>query len=173
LATVRVEDQHRSLLSQLNASTSFVYLQVVMLVMLCQFLAAHGTTIGRQVSRFSPLWMPRFTVRLLLLVGYFGLAYWTFRNRDVFKQYGVPDVEQVVIVLAIVMAAFVAGRTSSQVMRWWGGGGIPYWVLDVQAWVSLVALLLLFWVLISRLVINPTMTDVKNQQSLVYSEAAM
>src|SRR5438876_10483917 len=52
---------------------AFIYLQYVMILILAHFFAAHGNTIGRQVSPHSPLHLPAGTVRFLLLVGYLGL----------------------------------------------------------------------------------------------------
>src|SRR5262249_36987467 len=71
LATTR---DGAGLLAQKEAMTAFIYLQLVMVLILCHFVVAHGKTIGHRVSRHSPLWMPRGSVRILLLAGYFGLA---------------------------------------------------------------------------------------------------
>jgi hypothetical protein len=164
---------NRPLLDQRNATVSFIYLQLIMVLVLCHFLVAHGNTIGRHVSHHSPLWLPRGTLRFLLLLGYFGLAYWTWRNREVFGKFEVKDVEQVIIVAAIVMAAFFVGHVSTGAMRWLSGGRLSPGFLDLQAWFSLIALVLLAWILIARLVINPGISDVDKQLSLVYSEGAM
>jgi hypothetical protein len=166
LATTR---DGAGLLAQKEAMTAFIYLQLVMVVILCHFVVAHGKTIGHRVSRHSPLWMPRGSIRILLLAGYFGLAYWTYRNHTDYHQ---PDVERVMLVVALVMGAFLVGHLSTSIMRLMSGPALPFWFLDVQAWFSLIALALLAWVLIGRLVIN-TSVAAETQLTLRYSEAAM
>ena len=150
------------------ASTAFVYLHVVMVVILCHFIVAHGKTIGHHVSHHSLLWMPRGTMRIVLLGGYFALAYWTFQFRG---DYPDPDLHIVFLVVAIVLAAFLLGHTSTSVMRWLYGT-LPPWFLDMQAWFSCIAVVLLAWVLMARLVINPHV-NATTQLTLQYSEAAM
>lgn len=166
------------LLGQPYATASFIYLQLIMVLVMCHFLVGHGHSIGAGVSRHSPLWLPRGTIRLVLLVGYFGLAYWTWRNRADFGKVQVEDLEWVIIVTAVVMAAFVAGHAGTGVTRWMAGGRTPPWALDVQAWFSLIALILLAWILLARLIINPTFVkpidgEPDKRLTLQYSEAAM
>src|SRR5258707_13249355 len=61
----------KSLLTEnLQASQAFIYLQFLMVLILAHFFTAHGRSIGHQVSRRSPLGLPRGSVRILLLGGY-------------------------------------------------------------------------------------------------------
>jgi hypothetical protein len=151
------------------ATTAFVYLQLVMVLVLCHFVVAHGKSIGHRVSRHSPLWMPRGSVRVLLLAGYFGLAYWTYRNHP---DYPRPNVELVILVVAIVMAAFLVGHVSTKVMHVFSGPELPFWFLDVQAWFSLIGLVLFAYVLVGRLIINTSISP-EARLTFQYSEAAM
>jgi hypothetical protein len=160
------------ILDQPHAPPAFVFMQLVMILVLCHFIVAHGKTIGQTVSPYSPLYMPRGVVRIILLVGYFGLAYWTWKRWSEGTAPQIDNIELVLFVGAMVMGAFLLGHISSNVMRWLTGGNLPSWFLDVQAWVGLVALFLLAWVLIARLVINPT-TTATTQLSLKYTEPAM
>jgi hypothetical protein len=155
--------------TKVPATTAFIYLQLTMVLVLCHFVVAHGKSIGSRVSRSSPLWMPRGSVRVLLLAGYFGLAYWTYRFHP---DYPKPNVELVIIVVALVLAAFLVGHLSTRVMHWFSGPVLPFWFLDVQAWFSLIALALLFYVLIGRLVINTSISP-DARLTFQYSEAAM
>src|ERR1700723_2479790 len=49
---------------------AFIYLQYLGVLILAHFFAAHGGTIGPHTGTRSPLALPRYTVRLLLVAGY-------------------------------------------------------------------------------------------------------
>lgn len=157
------------MLAQPMAPTAFIYMQVIMVIVLAHFTVAHGKTIGSAVSRHSPLWMPRGSLRLILLAAYFGLAYWTWTHKDLFRQ---AEMEPIIVVLALVLAAFLVGHFSTATMRYVSGGSLPYWFQDIQAWFGLIGLVLLVWIFIARLVINPNVSDTA-KLSLMYSEPAM
>ena len=55
-----------------------------MLLILAHYFAAHGKTMGSEVSRSPALGLPRGTIRLLLLVGYLGLAVWLYQKNTKF-----------------------------------------------------------------------------------------
>lgn len=165
------EGKVTGMLAQPMASTAFIYMQVIMVIVLAHFTVAHGKTIGSAVSRHSPLWMPRGSLRLVLLGAYFGLAYWTWTHRAMFKTTGL-DLEPIIVVLSVVLGAFLVGHISTAVMRFLSGGALPYWFQDIQAWFGLISLVLLVWIFIARLVINPNVSD-QTRLSLMYSEPAM
>src|SRR5262245_10900741 len=52
--------------AQPNAGHAFLFLQLLIVMILAHFFAAHGRTIGGVVSRRSPLALPRGSVRFLL-----------------------------------------------------------------------------------------------------------
>jgi len=165
---------------QAGAPEAFVYMQVVMVLAIAHYLGAHGRSIGGPASPRSPLWMPRGSIRILLLVGYFGMIYFTYHKHltslltgsEAYKPIYIPDIGPLVLVIALVMAAWLAGHISTNIMSWLAGGTLPSWFQDVQAWVALVSLLLLGVVIIVRLVINPTVSE-ESQLTLKYTEPAM
>jgi hypothetical protein len=151
-------DEANESLAQKQASQAFIYLQFLMVLILAHFFVAHGHTIGSAVSTRSPLGLPRGSVRLILVAGYFGLAYWMYTHQQL-HQFQMPETGPVVLQLAILLGAFIVGHATTTLMRWFARGILPPWFQDVQAWFALVALFLLGFVVIVRLVINPTLQE--------------
>lgn len=141
----------QSLLTQERASQAFIYLQVLMVLILAHFFAAHGRTIGATVSRRSPLGLPRGSIRFLLLAGYLGLAYYMYVTRPPFQ---VPDTGPVLMLLAILVTAFIFGHALTSMVLGIAGGRLPAWFQDIQAWFALLGMILLGIVVIFRMVIN-------------------
>jgi hypothetical protein len=139
-----------SLLDQPQASRAFIYLQVLMVLILAHFYTSHGKTIGDAVSDRSPLGLPRGSVRILLLAGYLGLAYYMFRNHTNFQ---IPETGPVFLDLAILVSSFIVGHFVTGLVRG-VTGGTPAWFQDIQAWFALIALLTLGVIVLIRLVIN-------------------
>lgn len=137
-----------------RASSSFVYLQVLMVLILAHFFVAHGKTIGSAVSRSSPLGMPRGSVRFLLLLGYLGLAFYMYRQELKFKM---PDTAPVLLVLAVLLTAFIIGHGITSLMFRLAKGTLPAWFQDIQAWFALMGLILLGIIVLVRLVINTSL----------------
>lgn len=146
-----------SLLAGPQASRAFIYLQVLMVLILAHFWTGHGKTIGGTVSDRSPLGMPRGTVRLLLLGGYLGLAYYMYHQK---LDFAIPETGPVFRDLAILVSAFIFGHVSTSMVRsstgpqpaWYGT--LPAWYQDVQAWFALIAMLMLGVIVMIRFVIN-------------------
>jgi hypothetical protein len=136
-----------------RAPTSFVYLQVLMVLILAHFFSAHGKTIGSNVSRHSPLGLPRGSVRFLLLGGYLGLAVYAYQRHEKFQM---PDTAPILLVLAVLITAFLCGNwITGMVTHWWGK--VPAWFQDIQAWFALMGLFVLGIIFIIRFVINASM----------------
>jgi hypothetical protein len=135
---------------------AFVYLQFLMVLILAHFFAAHGGSIGRRVSLRSPLGLPRGTVRLLLLVGYAGLAFFLYRMQ--------PDVEfpspkAFLVMIGLLIGGFFVGHILTGLMWVLGGGRVPYWYLSIQAWIALLSLLCMGGVMLIHFVINPSLSE--------------
>jgi hypothetical protein len=141
----------KGLLARPEVSQAFIYLQFLMVLILAHFFTAHGHSIGPRVSDRSPLGLPRGCVRLLLLAGYLGLAYYLYTKPPDFQ---LPATGPLLLLLAVMLTAFFLGHFLTVVMRTLGGGTLPGWVQDIQAWFALIGLLLLGVVVIVRLVIN-------------------
>lgn len=130
----------------------FVYLQVLMVLIIASFFAAHGKSIGHQVSTRSPLGMPRGSIRFLLLGGYAGLAFFLYYNE---RDFEIPAKGQAGLVMLILLSGFFLGHIISRMMRTVGGGVEPAWFQDLQAWLSLIALIVMAVVATVHLFINP------------------
>ncbi len=135
-----------------DASQAFIYLNIIMVLMLAHFFVAHGHSIHGPTSTRSPLGMPRFTVRIILLAGYLGLAYWLYNHKPTFQA---ADTGPIILMLAVLFTAFMIGFVLTGIVRFLWGGSLPFWFQDVQAWFALIALLLLGVLVLVRLVINP------------------
>jgi hypothetical protein len=159
----------KPLLAQKQASQAFIYLQFLMVLIIAHFFTAHGHTIGSQVSTRSPLGLPRGSVRLLLLAGYLGLAFYLYKNQPAFE---LPATGPVLLLLAVLLTAFFVGHILTAMMRTVAGGTLPAWFQDVQAWFALLGLLLLGVVVIVRLVINTSLPTEK-QLDLDTTEAIL
>jgi hypothetical protein len=132
----------------------FVYLQFLMLLILAHFFAAHGGSIGRHVSERSPLGLPSGSVRFLLLAGYLGLAAYLYYTHPDFE---LPTKGPYVFLLLVLLSGFCLGMVLHRLMRAVGGGQVPDWFLNFEAWVALLALLGLGVLLMVHVFINPTL----------------
>jgi hypothetical protein len=137
-----------------EASQAFIYLNIIMVLMLAHFFVAHGHSIHGPASTRSPLGLPRFTVRIILLAGYLGLAYWLYVHKPKFEM---AETGPIILMLAVLFTAFMIGFVLTSIVRFLWGGSLPYWFQDIQAWFALVALFLLGILVLIQLVINPSL----------------
>jgi hypothetical protein len=134
--------------------TAFVYLQLLMVLILASFFAAHGGSIGGPASKRSPLGLPRGTVRGLLLFGYLALAVYLYRTRPEFQ---LPDQSAFLLLLLVLLSGFFLGHVLTAVVRGLSGGILPPWFQDIQAWVAILAMFALGAILVIQLFINPSL----------------
>jgi hypothetical protein len=165
---------------------TMVYLQYVLILILAHYFAAHGKSIGRAATGGSALGLPGGTMRLLLILGYGGLAVFMFVHQDSLhyqarrqvpaqgeqapKEGGekeAPKSEQPqamegppILLLSLLIGGFILGLFLSTIMRTMGGGITPFWYQDVQAWFALLALGGLVILAMIHGFINPTLTSV-------------
>jgi len=132
---------------------AFMYLQYVMILILAHFFAAHGNTIGHNVSPHSPLHLPAGTVRFLLLVGYLGLIGWLLYNRREFE----PAPEGTLLMPLVLLGAFFVGFIVTKLVQASSGPQLPFWFQDVQAWFALLAVIGLTIITIVYLFIFPNL----------------
>jgi hypothetical protein len=138
---------------------TLVYLQYVMVLILAHYFAAHGKTIGRAATGGSALGLPGGTIRLLLIIGYGGLAAFLFYHYDTLVYEG-NDKGPPVLLLSLLIGGFILGLFLNPIMTTLGGGVTPYWYQDVQAWLALLALGGLIVLALVHGFINPTLTTV-------------
>lgn len=136
----------------------FIYLQMLMLLIFAHYFSAHGTTIGPSVSTRSPLGLPKGSVRFLLLVGYGGLVYYLFHNKDQFEMPPEVSFQFLLTLITLILSAFFIGHYLTMIMRGMSGGQLPFWFQDFQAWIALLAMVGLVILLVIHLFINPTVS---------------
>jgi hypothetical protein len=141
-------------LGQVQLPTAFMDLQILMVLILAHFFSAHGATIRAHAEQKSPLGLPRGSVRFLLLAGYLGLAVFLYRTQPKFEY---PSTSALILLLVLV-SGFFLGHVLTGAVRWLGGGVLPYWFQDVQAWLALLAILCMGVLLIVLLFINPSLS---------------
>jgi hypothetical protein len=134
---------------------AFVYLQVLSVLTLAHFFAAHGGTIGPKTGSRSPLWLPSGTLRLVLVIGYLGLAVFLFMHSQI--TFTMPDQGQWVLIILVVLTCFFVGHLATVLVRFFSAGITPFWFEDLEAWVALIALILLGVLTVLHALINPTL----------------
>jgi magnesium-transporting ATPase (P-type) len=145
---------HGQPLGELQLPTVFMDLQILMVLILAHFFAAHGHTIRAHAEQRSPLGLPRGSVRFLLLAGYLGLAVFLYRTQPKFEY---PSTSALILLLVLI-SAFFLGHLLTGAVRLLSGGVLPYWFQDIQAWVALLAILCMGVLLIILLFINPSLS---------------
>ncbi|MBY0232251.1 MAG: hypothetical protein K2W96_23475 [Gemmataceae bacterium] len=139
----------KPLLLQSQASVAFIYLQFLMILILAHFFSAHGHSIAAEQGRRSPLGLPKGSVRLILLAGYLGLAYFTYQAN---LGFAMPDTGPILLLILILVSGYFLGYVVSGAMRTVTGPNLPAWFLDVQAWFALVGMLLMGVIVLARVI---------------------
>jgi hypothetical protein len=135
---------------------AFIYLQYVMILILAHFFAAHGNTIGRQISHHNPLWLPSGSVRFVLLAGYVGLIAWLIVKQREFA----PVPEGHLALPLVLISGFILGYLVTKlVLAFSPGEQLPFWFQDVQAWFALLAVIGLLVIALVYLVIRPNVPE--------------
>jgi hypothetical protein len=135
-----------------------LYLYSLVFLILGHFFAAHGNSIaGPGTGTRSPLYLPRGTLRTLIVVAFLGGLGWLAYTKGDLTELQ-PDLQQP-WVPAIILGAFFLGilinRIAEVVLR--GPTGLPYWYQDIVAWFALIAVLGLGAEMIIQFFINPTL----------------
>jgi hypothetical protein len=142
-------------LAEFQLPVEFVYLQIVMVLILAHFFAAHGGSIGPHTGGRSPLGLPRGSVRFILLAGYLGLAVYLYRTQP---KYEVPGQRAFFLLLLLLFSGFFLGHLLTAAVRGASGGLLPFWFQDIQAWVALLAMGALAVLMVVELFINPSLS---------------
>jgi hypothetical protein len=138
------------------------YLIYLLFIMLGHFFAAHGVTIAtRDDPAPSPLFLPGGTVRALIIVALVGCVGWKIYSDQAgfieqFKASLRELQEQPFLPLAILGGFFLGILMRSLVSR----VDPPFWWQDIEAWISIVALIGLALAGIIHLIIEPS-TEVR------------
>ena len=145
---------HSEALGAVQLPTVFMDLQILMVLILSHFFAAHGQSIRADASQRSPLGLPRGSVRFLLLTGYLGLAGYLYYTQPKFEY---PS-SSALILLLVLISGFFLGHVLTGTVRLMSGGVLPFWFQDVQAWAALLAILCMGVLLIILIFINPSLS---------------
>jgi hypothetical protein len=137
--------------------TLYAYLWFMLFLIIASFFAAHGKTIRvPDVHDSSPLGLPRGSVRLILLVGFGVLVGWLYHTDRLFTE--APTVPPALIL--VMPLGFFTGWLVARVVRTLTGlPQGPYWFQDIEAWVAIVAMVMLLIDGLIHLVINPSIGD--------------
>jgi hypothetical protein len=131
---------------------SFIYLLFLMLLILAHYFAAHGKSVGQSQER-SALGLPRGSIRFLLMAGFLGLAYYLYHTDT---QFELPASGPFFFLIALLLSGFFVGYVLTSLMTLLGGGRLPAWFQDMQAWFALLGLLGLLILVIVYVIINPS-----------------
>jgi hypothetical protein len=159
---------HAEALGVVKLPTVFMDLQILMVLILSHFFAAHGHSIRADAAQPSPLGLPRGSVRFLLLAGYLGLAVFLYRTQPKFEY---PSTSALILLLVLI-SGFFLGHVVTGLVRVLSGGVLPFWFQDIQAWAALLAILCMVVILIIQLFIN-TSVSLERQIDLPITEAVL
>lgn len=130
----------------------------VLLGMIMLFFGSHGHTIGRHINGQAPLYLPRGSLRFLLLLGTAALCTWLyFEHRDRLVERLTPTDQQLSRWPELLLATF-GGFTLGYIVRfgpWRKSAGFQ----DILAAISLLAMLGLVAETVLIVFIKPTMPE--------------
>ncbi|MBY0527300.1 MAG: hypothetical protein K2R98_28145 [Gemmataceae bacterium] len=119
---------------------------------------SHRSTTPKGSGERHPLYLPRGSIRFLLIVGFIaviGLGF--YKDHDFFEKLRLNDVNEQPFLPFIIFGAFFVGIVFNSLMHMIlaGPNGMPAWYQDVLAWVSVLAVLGLTAEVVYQLVIVP------------------
>ncbi len=136
-----------------------VYLYYVMFLIVGHYFASQSRP-AVDATQAAPLHLPRGAIRLLVFLGFVGVLAYGFAHDPDFLDCLRPDTQALIdqplaplFVLGGFFLGIVAARFAYHVLG--RSNAVPSWVQDVQAWVSLLAVLGMLAEVLIRLVINP------------------
>jgi hypothetical protein len=136
------------------------YLIYLLFLMLGHYFAAHGVTIARRLdAEASPLYLPGGTVRLLIILALIGSIGWRVYDdipglETLFNASLRVLSEQPYVPLAI-LGGFLLGAIVRMIVR----AHPPRFWQDIEAWISLIALLGLCVAVLVHLVVAPNVAE--------------
>jgi hypothetical protein len=134
-----------------------LYLYYLMFLILGHFFAAHGHSIaGPTTGTASPLYLPRGTLRTLIIAGFLGVLayrYYLHRNLEDLLKVREPLLQQPYLPL-VILTGFFVGVLLNRLLGW--KLSTAPWFQDILAWVALLATLGLSAEVIVQLIINPS-----------------
>jgi hypothetical protein len=135
------------------------YLFYLLFLIIGHFFAAHGVSIHQKGSKEpNPLYLPSGVVRFLLIGMLAATIAWKYSQSpdELANQLGasMKEVADVPFLPVILLGGFLLGVVVHALVGW---HKTPYWFQDFEAWVALVAVLLLAIEAMIHCVINPSL----------------
>jgi hypothetical protein len=159
---------HGQPLGEMQLPTVFMDLQILMILILAHFFAAHGNSIRAGGAGPSPLHLPRGSIRFLLLAGYLGLAAFLYHTQPKFEY---PSTSAFILLLVLV-SGFFLGHLLTAFVRMISGGVLPFWFQDVEAWVALLAVVCMAILFVIQFFVNLSV-PLEQRINLAYVEAVL
>ncbi len=133
----------------------FIYLQFLLVLILAHYFTAEFTP-AQEGGPVTMLGLPQGTIRILILIGYGGLIYYLWHQRND-MEYDFKPTGDPILMVGLMFAGFVIGHYFTLLALWWMRpiGEIPAYILDIQAWFAILAMLGLLIVFLVHVVINP------------------
>lgn len=112
------------------------YLRDLLFIILGHYFASRNRPAMADEAGPPPLFLPRGTIRVILIAGFVGVAAWLYRDGKLFAVGKHPGV-----VTLLLIGGFLLGVVSRAVAGWLGGSGrrLPRIVEDVRAASALIA----------------------------------
>jgi len=147
------------------------YLYYLMFLIIGSYFAARShapTPPGVRVHH--PLYLPRGSLRLLMIVGFAVAMGWGYYNNpDSFEKRQPEKLDP--IVLVVVLGGFFLGT----IIAWLANtlladraAGLPAWFQDIVAWIALLAVLGLVTASLFHLVINPSVSPERQNDAPIW-----
>jgi hypothetical protein len=153
-----------------EVQTIYVYLWFMLFLAIASFFAAHGKSMGvPHVHGIHPLGLPRGSIRILLILGFGGIVGWLYHTHRLLDEQPTMPME---LMLLMPGGFFLGWLLSRLVLGLSGGEQEPYWFQDLEAWVAIVALLLMLVDVLFHVFINPSMSE-ESRVSLSVLEGAL
>jgi hypothetical protein len=159
---------HDQRLGEIQLPSVFMNLQILMILILAHFFAAHGNSIRAGGTGSSPLHLPRGSIRFLLMAGYLGLAAYLYHTQPKFEY---PSTSAFILLLVLV-SGFFLGHLLTAFVRMISGGVLPFWFQDMEAWVALLAVVCMGIIFVIQLFVNPSVS-LDQRINLPYVEAVL
>ncbi|HMC63567.1 MAG TPA: hypothetical protein VKI65_01390 [Gemmataceae bacterium] len=154
----------RLLLPQEKTTGLPQYLYYLMFLIVGCYFATRSHHPAGATGEWPPLYLPRGTIRFIIIAGFAAVLGWGFYQDP--ENFGKrlqpsPEEPQLAFLPFAIIGAFlvgvIVGRLSHRLL--WGPTGLPAWFQDVQAWISLIAVVLLVIDTLIQLVIYPNVSE--------------
>jgi hypothetical protein len=139
-----------------------LYVYYLMFLILGHYFAVRSHPSVAGVREHPPLYLPRGSLRLLMILGFAAALGWGYyRNPNFFDRLNPAAAADSPAYLPLVLlGAFFLGVLMARVGQHLLADpvqGVPYWFQDVLAWLSLLAMLGMIAEFLIHLVINPSL----------------